>query len=80
MFSHYLNRFMCGDPQAYHNELVNKVTRLEEENLRLKKEKVRNFVNLLLCIWFFHIEFDLWSLLSFTIIYKFLIHKKLMVG
>ncbi|RVW41868.1 Abscisic acid-insensitive 5-like protein 3 [Vitis vinifera] len=29
--------------QAYHNELVSKVSRLEEENLRLKKEKVRIF-------------------------------------
>lgn len=26
--------------QAYHNELVNKVSRLEEDNLKLKKEKV----------------------------------------
>ncbi|XP_022147694.1 ABSCISIC ACID-INSENSITIVE 5-like protein 2 isoform X2 [Momordica charantia] len=26
--------------QAYHNELVNKVSRLEEENVKLKKEKV----------------------------------------
>nr|GMD12847.1 ABSCISIC ACID-INSENSITIVE 5-like protein 2 [Ipomoea batatas] len=26
--------------QAYHNELVNKVSRLEEENMKLKKEKV----------------------------------------
>lgn len=38
-----LNRFMCGDAQAYHNELVSKVSRLEEENVRLKKEKVRIF-------------------------------------
>lgn len=30
----------CGDLQAYHNELVSKVSRLEEENLKLKKEKV----------------------------------------
>lgn len=29
--------------QAYHNELVGKVSRLEEENMKLKKEKVRNF-------------------------------------
>lgn len=30
-----------GNNQAYHNELVSKVSRLEEENLKLKKEKVR---------------------------------------
>ncbi|KAF3454014.1 hypothetical protein FNV43_RR04457 [Rhamnella rubrinervis] len=28
---------------AYHNELVSKVSRLEEENLKLKKEKVRDY-------------------------------------
>jgi ABA responsive element binding factor len=32
----------CGTAQAYHNELVGKVSRLEEENIKLKKEKVRN--------------------------------------
>lgn len=29
---------ICG--QAYHNELVSKVSQLEEQNIRLKKEKV----------------------------------------
>nr|QIM55870.1 ABA-responsive element binding protein 2 [Morus alba] len=33
--------------QAYHNELVNKVSRLEEENLKLKKEK--EFENMFPC-------------------------------
>lgn len=28
--------------QAYHNELVTKVSRLEEDNLKLKKEKASN--------------------------------------
>lgn len=32
----------CEIVQAYHNELVSKVSRLEEENIKLKKEKVRN--------------------------------------
>lgn len=32
----------CEIVQAYHNELVRKVSRLEEENIKLKKEKVRN--------------------------------------
>lgn len=31
----------CGTAQAYHNELVGKVSRLEEKNIKLKKEKVR---------------------------------------
>ncbi|KAF7831500.1 ABSCISIC ACID-INSENSITIVE 5-like protein 3 isoform X1 [Senna tora] len=31
--------------QAYHNELVGKVSHLEEENSRLKKEKVQNLMN-----------------------------------
>lgn len=38
----YLPRDPCGSIQAYHNELVSKVSRLEEKNIKLKKEKVRN--------------------------------------
>lgn len=37
----YLPSDPCGSIQAYHNELVSKVSRLEEENIKLKKEKVR---------------------------------------
>lgn len=36
--------------QAYHNELVTKVSRLEEENIKLKKEKARDFSLHLLCV------------------------------
>jgi len=32
--------------QAYHNELVGKVSRLEEENVKLKKEKVSDPIHL----------------------------------
>lgn len=35
--------------QAYHNELVGKVSRLEEENVKLKKEKVSDPIH-----FFFH--------------------------
>ena len=31
--------------QAYHNELVSKVSRLEEENIMLKKEKVQDLIH-----------------------------------
>lgn len=36
--------------QAYHNELVSKVSRLEEENLKLMKEKVSNLCILLMIL------------------------------
>ncbi|KAK6234718.1 hypothetical protein SCA6_010055 [Theobroma cacao] len=31
---------------AYHNELVSKVSRLEEENIKLKKEKVESLIHI----------------------------------
>lgn len=34
--------YLYHNLQAYHNELVSKVSHLEEENLKLKKEKVHN--------------------------------------
>lgn len=34
--------YLYSISQAYHNELVTKVSRLEEENLKLKKEKASN--------------------------------------
>jgi len=39
--------------QAYHNELVGKVSRLEEENVKLKKEKVSNPIHVLFFIFCF---------------------------
>lgn len=35
----------CLMVQAYHNELVSKVTRLEQENIKLKKEKVHDLIH-----------------------------------
>lgn len=39
--------------QAYHNELVGKVSRLEEENVKLKKEKVSYPIQVFFCFCFF---------------------------
>ncbi|XP_050239001.1 ABSCISIC ACID-INSENSITIVE 5-like protein 2 [Mercurialis annua] len=43
--------------QAYHNELVNKVSRLEEENVKLKKEK--EFENTLPCAPLTEVKYQL---------------------
>ena len=41
--------------QAYHNELVSKVSHLEEENIKLKKEKVEKDISFLsVCLFFFY--------------------------
>ena len=37
-----MHPWSCGFAQAYHNELVSKVSQLEEDNLKLKKEKVES--------------------------------------
>ena len=39
--------YLCFMVQAYHNELVGKVSRLEEENVKLKKEKVLDLIHVL---------------------------------
>lgn len=36
--------------QAYTNELENKISRLEEENERLRREKVYLFLEILFCM------------------------------
>lgn len=51
----------CGNAQAYHNELVGKVSRLEEENTRIKKEQVGIFHLLVMfSLCFFDIDFYLY--------------------
>jgi ABA responsive element binding factor len=39
--------------QAYHNELVSKVSRLEEENIKLKKEKVGRIFHFNQAVFYF---------------------------
>ena len=39
--------------QAYHNELVSKISHLEEENVKLKKEKVHDLIQVLFFPLFF---------------------------
>lgn len=49
--------------QAYHNELVGKVSRLEEENVKLKKEKVSYPIQVFFCFcFFFFIQHSLYLL------------------
>lgn len=39
--------------QAYHNELMSKVSRLEEENIKLKKEKVGRIFHFNQAVFYF---------------------------
>jgi hypothetical protein len=43
--------------QAYHNELVTKVTLLEQQNTQLKKEKVRDFIHVFPRLCFLFVAF-----------------------
>ncbi|KAJ1381557.1 Basic-leucine zipper domain [Sesbania bispinosa] len=52
--------------KAYHNELVSKVTRLEQENIKLKKEKVHDLI---------HVLFFPQSQASLSILVYFLPHE-----
>jgi ABC-type enterochelin transport system ATPase subunit len=43
--------------QAYHNELVTKVTLLEQQNTQLKKEKVQDLIHVFPRFCFLFVEF-----------------------
>lgn len=47
-FLHHYAKMQCFDEQAYTHELENKVSRLEEENERLKRQKVSSILVLVL--------------------------------
>ena len=57
--------------KAYHNELVNKVSRLEEENLKLKKEKVSDLFYVS-CVSFVFFEFWYLQVMIFLLVINLL--------